>query len=263
MMELRYESLLVDVTDDIAVVRMNRPESMNSLAYQLRVDLVDCFGEIGNHDEIRVAILTGSGRAFCAGGDLKELREGMSVDRARKYLLHVSRVVQAIQNLEKPVIAAVNGAAMGAGFSLALACDLIVASEQARFSQAFVGVGLVPDLGGTYFMPRLVGLQKAKELAFTGKTLDASELAELGVVNHVVSAEELENKAFDLAGQIAEGAPLALGLTKNLLNRSWNLSLEEMLELEAQSQAACMQSEDHKEGITAFYEKRKGRFKGK
>jgi len=187
----------------------------------------------------------------------------MTADRARKYVLHVSEVILAIQGLEKPVIAAVNGAAMGAGFSIVMACDLVVASEQAKFSQTFVNVGLVPDLGGTYFLPRLLSLQKAKELAFAGKILNAHELADLGLVNSLVPHEELEKKAFGLARQIAEGPPLALGSAKKLLNKSWNFSLEEMIEIEAQSQAACMQSEDHMEGIAAFYEKRKSHFTGK
>ncbi|MBW2120094.1 MAG: enoyl-CoA hydratase [Deltaproteobacteria bacterium] len=260
---MNYETLLVDLSDQIAIVRMNRSENINALEYQLRDDLVDCFQGLSEDNHIRVVILTGIGKAFCAGGDLRELRQRMTVDRARKYVLHVSRTIRAITNIEKPVIAAVNGAAMGAGFSLVLACDLVVSSEEAKFAQAFVKVGLVPDLGGNYFMPRLIGLQKAKELAFTGRVLSARELADLGMINYLVPPEDLESRAFDLAREIAEGPPLALGLTKKLLNTSWNLSLDEMLELEAQTQAACMQSEDHMEGIAAFYEKRKCRFKGR
>lgn len=261
---MEYETLLLDLKDRVAIVRMNREGSMNALEYRLRVDLVDCFEMLSDHDEAKVIILTGSGKAFCAGGDLRELRQQrMTIDQARKYVLQVNKVVLAIQNLEKPVIAAVNGAAMGAGFSIVMACDLIVASEKAMFSLGFVHVGLIPDLGATYFTPRLVGLLKAKELAFTGKTLSAHELSKLSMINFVVPHEEVETKAFNLAGQIAEGAPVALGLSKKLLNRSLNSNLEEMLEIEAQAQAACMQSEDHMEGIRAFYEKRKGQFKGK
>ncbi|OPX37711.1 MAG: hypothetical protein B1H11_05555 [Desulfobacteraceae bacterium 4484_190.1] len=260
---MRYETLLVNLDDHVAMVRMNRAESMNALEYRLRADLVDCLQTLSEDDEVRVVILIGSGNAFCAGGDLRELRHKMKIEQARKYVLHVSRVILAIQKMEKPVIAAVNGAAMGAGFSIVMACDLVVASETARFSQSFVHVGLIPDLGGTYFTPRVFGLQRAKEFAFTGKILSSNEIARLGLINQIVSPEELENKAIELAHQIVEGPPLALELTKKLLNQSWNPNLEEMIELEAQYQAACMQSEDHMKGIRAFYEKRKAKFKGR
>jgi len=260
---MNYETLLVNRYDHITMVKMNRAKSRNALEYRLRTDLVDCLHKLSEDDKVRVLILSGSGNAFCAGGDLRELREGMTVNQARKYVLHVSRIILAIQNMEKPVIAAVNGAAMGAGFSIAMACDMVVASETAQFSQAFVKVGLVLDLGGTYFLPRLLSLQKAKELAFTGKVLNARELMNLGLINKLVSPEDIEIKAIELAHQIAEGPPLALGLIKKLLNQSWHFTLEQIVELEAQYQAECMQSEDHMEGIKAFYEKRKAKFKGK
>lgn len=263
MHQANYETLLMDLKDQVAIVRMNRSQSMNALEHQLCLDLVDCLGILSECEEARVVILTGSGNAFSAGGDLRELSERMPVDEARKYVLNVSKVIQAIQKLEKPVIAAVNGAAVGAGFSIAMACDLIVASEKAIFSQSFVRVGLVPDLGATYFTPRLIGLHKGKELAFAGKIMSANELTQMGMINYAVPHEELEDKAFELARQIAEGAPIAIRLTKKLLNQSLTASLEEMMELEAQFQATCMQSEDFTEGIKAFYEKRKCQFKGR
>ena len=263
LMEACYDTLLVDLKDRIATVRMNRDETRNALEYQLRVDMADCFKSFSEQDEIRVVILTGSKNAFNAGGDLKELRRGLSVDGARKYLLHASRIILAIRNLEKPVIAAVNGPAMGAGFSIAMACDIVIASSEAEFSMSFVERAAIPDLGATYFAPRLMGLQKAKELAFTGRRPSAHELAELGVINHVTPPGDLEKKALDLARQIAEGPPLTLGLAKKLLNICWNLSLEDALEMEAQTQAACFQSEDHIEGVKAFLEKRMPQFKGK
>ncbi len=262
-MEARYNTLLVDLKNYVATVRMNRDETRNALEYQLRMDLVDCFEKFSEQDDIRVVILTGSKNAFNAGGDLRELRRGLTVGRARKYLLHASNIVLAIRNLEKPVIASVNGAAMGAGFSIAMACDLVIASSEAEFSMSFVERAAIPDLGATYFAPRLMGLQKAKELAFTGRRPSAHELAELGVINYVTSPEDLKKKALDLAHQIAEGPPLTMGLTKKLLNMSWNLSLEDALELEAQSQAECFQSEDHMEGVKAFFEKKTPQFKGK
>lgn len=260
---MHYETLLVDVKDQIAMVQMNRPGSMNALEYQLRADLIDCLMKVSESNEIRVVVLTGTGKAFSAGGDLRELKDGMDVEVARKTFMHGSKIILAITNMAKPVIAAVNGAAFGAGFTVAMACDLIIASEEAIFSQVFVRVALVPDIGATYFTPRLVGLQKAKELAFTGKTLNANELAKLGVVNFVVPQGDLENKTLEVARELAQGPSIALGLTKKLLNQSWNFSLEKMLELELESQVVCLQSEDHMEGIAAFYEKKKGQFRGR
>lgn len=263
MHQANYETLLIDLKDQVAILRMNRPQSMNALEQQLCLDLVECLGILSECEEVRVVIITGSGKAFCAGGDLRELRERMPVDEAKKYVLNVSNVIRAIQNLEKPVIAAVNGAAAGAGFSIAMACDLVVASENAIFSQSFVRIGLVPDLGATYFTPRLIGLHKGKELALAGKTMGANELAQMGLINYAVPHEELEDKTFELARQIAEGAPIAVRLAKKLLKQSLTASLEKMIELESQFQAACMQSEDFMEGMKALHEKRKCRFKGK
>ena len=259
---INYETLLVSIDNHVAMVRMNRAESMNALEYKLRIDLVDCFWSLSENDGVRVVILIGSGNAFCAGGDLRELRQQMKINEARKYMDSAHRVTLAIKNTDKPVLAVVNGAAMGAGFSIVMACDLVVASKTAKFSQSFAYVGLVPDLGGTYFSPRIFGLHRAKELAFTGRVLTADEMMSLGFINRVVAPEELESKAIELALQIAEGPQLAIALSKKLLNQSSGSTLEEMLEFEAQYQVACMQSEDHMEGVKAFFEKRKARFKG-
>ena len=206
-------------------------------------------------------ILTGRGKALRAGGDLRELREQMKINEARRYMDRVNRVTLAIKNIDKPVIAAVSGATMGSGFSIVMACDLVAASKTAIFSQSFAHVGLIPDLGGTYFSPRIFGLHRAKELAFTGRVITVDEMMNLGFVNQVVVPEELESKATELAVQIAEGSLLSTTLTKKLLNKSLDSTLEEMLESEAQYQAICLQSEDHMEGVKAFYEKRKARFK--
>ncbi|MBL7213075.1 MAG: enoyl-CoA hydratase/isomerase family protein [Desulfobacteraceae bacterium] len=256
---MTYKSLLVHLKDHVAIVRMNRPESMNSLEYELRVDLVNCLKKFSEDEDVRVIILTGCSNVFSAGGDLRELGEGMPADRARKYVLHVSRIVEAIVNLEKPVIAAVNGAAVGASFSMVMACDIIVASEKATFSQAFVDVGLIPDLGGTFFSPRLFGLHRAKESVFTGKTFDANELADIGMINHVVPHDDLEQKAFDLAREIAQKPHTAIALAKKLLNIGLHSNLHDILEMEAQAQAVCMQTKDHMEAIAAFYEKKRTR----
>jgi 2-(1,2-epoxy-1,2-dihydrophenyl)acetyl-CoA isomerase len=258
-----YQTLLSETQDGIALIRMNHPKKMNALGAELRKDLLACLEALDRDEGVRVLVLTGSGKSFCAGGDIQELKDKRTVSQARAYVRQVSRIISAIRNLEKPVIGAVNGAAVGAGFSLAMACDLIVASEKAFFSMAFVKIGLVPDLGTTYFAPRLFGSPKAKEMAFLGQTLSAQDLYNLGFINALVDPEALEPKALDLARQIAAGPPLALGLTKKMMNQSWDLNLETALEVEAQSQAACMQSEDFHEGVGAFYEKRPPRFQGK
>ena len=260
---MSYETLLVELKDRVAIIRINRLETMNALDHQMRTDLVACFKELAAREDVRVVILTGIGRAFCAGADLQEIEMGRTAEEGRKYMQHASSIIQAIQDLEKPVIAAVNGPAVGAGFSISTACDLIVASEKAVFAQSFIRLGLVPGMGGTYFTTRLVGLQKAKELAFTGMMVKAPELERLGAVNYVVAPDEVESKALELAARLADGPPLALALTKKLMNQGLNSSLPEQMALEGQTQAGLMQSEDHMEGIRAFLEKRKPEFKGK
>jgi 2-(1,2-epoxy-1,2-dihydrophenyl)acetyl-CoA isomerase len=207
--------------------------------------------------------LTGEGKAFCAGGSLRELEGGMRAIAAVDYMKDVSELIVAITKLEKPVIASVNGAAVGAGFSLALACDIVIASDNARFSQTFAKVGLIPDLGGLYFLPRIVGMHKAKELIFTAKMLNATEAFDLGLVNHVVPAEELDAFTMKLAAEIAGGPMKAIALSKSILSKSFQLSLADVLEYEALAQAICMQSDDHKEGIKAFNEKRFPAFSGR
>lgn len=258
-----YQTLLVEKKEHLAVVRMNRPERMNALALDLRTELTACLNGLGNDPSVRAVILTGSGKAFSAGGDLTELKEKMTVSQSRDYVRGVSRIITAMRNLEKPLIAGVNGAAVGAGFSLAMAADLVVASEKAFFSMAFSKVGLVPDLGANFFAPRLFGNHKAKEMAFFGKTLTARELWEMGFINYLIEPEALEAKLLEVAGQLVQGPPLALGLAKKMIDQSWDLDLEDMLEVEALIQATCLQSEDFQEGAAAFYEKRPPRFKGK
>lgn len=260
---MNYPTLLLEKKERIAIVRMNRPERMNALAADLRTDLLACLDELGRDQEIRAVILTGSGKAFSAGGDLGELREKMTTYQSRDYVRGVSRIIASIRSLEKPVIAGVNGAAVGAGFSMVMASDLIVASEKAFFSMAFSKVGLVPDLGANFFAPRLFGNHKAKEMAFFGKTLTARELWEMGFINYLVGSDALEQKLLEVAKEIAQGPPLALGLAKKMMDQSWDLDLEDMLELEALSQATCLQSGDFQEGAAAFYEKRPPEFKGK
>lgn len=261
-MAYEYTTLLVTVRDRVATLRMNRPDTRNAFEHALREDLIDCLRRLAEDEQVRVIVLTGSGTAFSAGGDLREIGTGMNLTQAEAYMEDVTRLIPILWHLNKPVIAAVNGAAYGAGFSVALACDLVIASEEATFSLAFVKVALVPDLCATYFLPRLIGLQRTKEWVFTGNTLPARELLKLGVVNDVVPAEKLEKHVSELASRIALGPPLALASAKKLLNRSFHLDFSEALRAENEAQARCLASEDHREGVTAFYEKRAPHFTG-
>jgi 2-(1,2-epoxy-1,2-dihydrophenyl)acetyl-CoA isomerase len=219
--------------------------------------------DFGSDEQSRVGIVTGSGKAFCAGGSLNELGEGLTAGAGVEYMKRLNEIILTIHHLEKPLIAAVNGAAVGAGFSMALACDIVIASENAIFSVAFPKVGLVPDLGGIYFLPRIAGLHKAKELYFTGETLKAVKAFEMGFVNHVTAPDELMAFSMKMAARISQGPPKAFAMGKALLNRSGQLCLEDVLAYEAMAQAISFQSEDHREGIVAFREKRVPFFCGK
>jgi 2-(1,2-epoxy-1,2-dihydrophenyl)acetyl-CoA isomerase len=256
-------SVLVNKMENVWTIIMDNPKNMNSLEKSLRDGILQALDAFSLDSEASVAVLTGSGKAFCAGGSLKELAEGMDAVEAVSYMNDVSQIIRVITGIEKPVIASVNGAAVGAGFNIALACDMIVASSNAIFSQAFAKVGLVPDLGGLYFLPRVVGMHKAKELIYTAKVISADDALKMGILNHVVPPEELEAFSANFAAQIAEGPPRAFGYMKTIMSRSFELSLEDMLRYENFAQSICIQSCDHKEGIKSFYEKRKPIFVGK
>lgn len=261
-----YETLLYDLTDGVATVTLNRPEVLNSFSTPMQRELAAVIARIADDSAVRAVVLTGAGRAFCAGGDIGEM-EGAAdpTPLASRNKLHrmLTSVLMPLVRLEKPVIAAVNGVAAGAGMNLALAADITLVAEQARFSQAFVKVGLVPDTGGLYLLTRLIGLNRAKELCFTGRMLDAREALELGLVNQVVAADELMPRAKALAQELARGATAAIGLTKSLLNVAPTATLEEMAEFESYALAVVLSTEDHREGIRAFREKRAPQFRGR
>jgi len=247
----------------VTVIRMNLPERMNCLQKDLQNDLKDALRQFKNDPESRVAILTGSGRAFCAGGDLEELGSALSSVEFYQAMKGSEEIIELITDTPKPVIAAVNGAAAGAGFSIALACDLIVASTNALFMQAFAKVGLIPDLGSFYFLPRVVGMHRAKELIWTARPVKAEEALRMGIINNLVPPEKLEDEAMTLANKLASGPPFAIGLAKTLLARSLTSNLRDMLQYEGMGQAICLSSDDNKEGIKAFYEKKDPVFRGK
>lgn len=227
-------------------------------------DLNKAMEYINRREDVGAMVVTGEGKAFSSGGDLREMFEReMNMDEAYEMVKSYYPFIEALTNMPFPVIAAVNGAAIGAGFNLALACDLIYASTEAIFSQAFVLVGLTPDMGGTYYLPRIVGLHRAKELIYSGRQLSAQEALEMGIVSKVLEPEKLLPETLATAARLALGPRIALKLAKNMLNQSYKRDLQGALEVEALCQAACFQTQDQKEGAAAFLEKRKPEFKGR
>ncbi len=253
---LRYE------TDaGVATLVLDRPAALNALDGQLKHELLLALGEAAADHAVRAVILTGAGRAFCAGQDLREAIEPAEIGREVRE--RYNPIILAMRRLEKPIIAAVNGVAAGAGVSLALAADICLAAERASFSLAFARVGLVPDSGASWFLPRRVGYARAAELAFTTDPLSAVEAERIGLVNRVVPDDRLMDEARALAVRLATMAPIALALTKRALNGALELGLEGALEREAELQAAAGRTADAAEGLAAFREKRPPRFEGR
>jgi len=259
-----YETLIFTVEDGLATITLNRPEALNALNQQLKDELADVLRALpSNRDEVRAVLLTGAGRAFSAGGDIVQMDPGRGAEVTRQRMTRLLReVLIPLARQEVPVVAAVNGHAHGLGLSLALACDVAFAARSAVLSMAFVRVGLAPDGGASYFLPRVVGVRRAKELMLTGRRLDAEEALALGLVNEVVEDEQLLARARSFARELAQGPTVALGAAKRLIDQSWLSSLEDMAQLEAYAQALAMSSEDHREGIAAFREKRAAKFTG-
>jgi 2-(1,2-epoxy-1,2-dihydrophenyl)acetyl-CoA isomerase len=255
--------VLLERKGNVAIIRMNLPNKLNSLEPGLRADFRAVLREFRDDEKLNVAIITGQGRAFCAGGDLVELEDGFTAVFSLEHMTECNEVTLLIAEITKPIIAAVNGAAAGAGFSIALACDLVFASTGASFIQAFAKVGLIPDMGSMYLLPRVVGMHRAKEIIWTARKVGAEEAQAIGIVNALYKPEELEEKVLEFAQKLAEGPTFALGLGKRLLAKSLESNMRDMLDDEAMGQSLCLQSDDHKEGIKAFYEKRQPVFKGK
>jgi len=253
----------VKIDNNVAWISLNRPEVFNSfnreMALQLQTTLDDC----NSNANVRALVITGNGKAFCAGQDLKEVTNPELNPGFRKILEeHYNPIIQKIRNIEKPIIAAVNGVAAGAGANIALACDIVVATEQASFIQAFSKIGLVPDSAGTFFLPRLIGFQKASALMMLGEKVTASEALAIGMIYKIVPSELFDEEVRNLANNLAQMPTKAIGLTKRLLNQSMNNNLEQQLKLESDLQIEASSSNDYNEGVTAFVEKRKPEFKG-
>jgi enoyl-CoA hydratase/carnithine racemase len=252
--------------DAIATLVMNRPDRLNALNNELATALNDALGRVAQDDSVRVVVLTGAGRAFCAGGDLGLIGKGRQSGETKELEPLLRSGMQAVlkmRTMPQPVIAAVNGPAAGAGMNIALAADIRIATDDATFGQNFAKVGLFPDYGGTYFLPQLVGPAKAAELFYTGDMIDAKTALDLGVVNRVVPAAQLEAEVKALAHQIAQGPPLAVRAVKQALFGREKHELAKALEHEVQEQIRCYLSEDCSEGIRAFFEKRHPNFQGK
>jgi 2-(1,2-epoxy-1,2-dihydrophenyl)acetyl-CoA isomerase len=257
-----YNHLIYEIKNGICTIRLNRPEVYNALNPDLIHEITKAFLQTAEDSSVRVVVLTGTGeKAFCSGADLKTGMTNVSSlgESLRK---NYNPMILSIRNLAKPVICRLNGVAAGAGCSLALACDVIIASETARMSQIFVNIGLIIDAGSSFFLPRLIGSQKAFELASTGRIVKAQECLELGLVNRVVPQNDLDNVVNQTALMYAEGATQAIGLIKKTLNQSYSSTLEQMLDLEADNQDIAGKTNDFIEGVSSFLQKKNPDFKG-
>jgi enoyl-CoA hydratase/carnithine racemase len=251
--------------DGVATITLNRPERLNALTFEVYRELTDLFAALANETDVRVVVITGAGRAFCSGGDVKDII-GELFSRDVEGLLDFTRMtcelVRNIRALPKPVIASLNGTTAGAGACIALASDIRIASEDAKIAFLFVKVGLSgADMGAAYLLPRVIGLAKATELLYTGDFISAAEAERIGLYNRVVPTDQLAETTGELAQRLAKGPAFALAKTKEMLNREMHMNLDAALESEAQAQAICMQHPDYREAYEAFVNKRKARFK--
>lgn len=257
-----YKFLLYRVENGVATVTLNRPDVYNALNDEITFEMQDVFKAVAKDEAVRVVVLTGEGKAFCSGQDLKA---GSGQKRSFLDSLHkrYNPIIRAMRNLPKPIICRLNGVAAGAGCSIALACDLIVASEDATLIEVFINIGLVPDSGSSWFLPRLVGSAKAFELASMGTKIKAKEAEAMGLITKAVPADQLDKAVADYTTYYAQAPTKSIGLIKKMLNKAANSSLDEMLDYEAYCQEIAGNSEDYKEGVNAFLEKRRPSFKGR
>ena len=260
-----YQSFVYSVDDSIATIRLNRPDTLNSLTFEVYEELERAFTDLQHESAVRAVVLTGEGRGFCSGGSVTEIIEKLleeDIDRKHEFTTLTCNVVRNMRRLQKPIIAAVNGIAAGAGAALALASDIRVCAENAKFAFLFVKVGLAgADMGAAWLLPRLVGTGIASELLFTGRSVDAAEALRIGLANRVVPTDELMPETYKLAERIANGPAHAIGLTKELLNSEASMTFGDALEAEARAQAALMEEPEFREGYDAFMEKRPPDFK--
>jgi 2-(1,2-epoxy-1,2-dihydrophenyl)acetyl-CoA isomerase len=260
---MNYETLESQIKENIAYITLNRPERLNSFDLKLGQELYAVLNNISKKKDIRAVVIKGTGKGFCGGGDVKEMHDAKDKSKFLRELTQaIHKCVIEMRKMEKPVICAVNGHAFGAGLSLALACDIIIAVKEAKFGTAFIGIGLAPGCG-TQFFTSLVGYQKACEYILTSKTFSADKAKELGIVNKVVDSNNLDNAVEEFICKFKELPPIAVGKAKRLINKSMENDMIGHLDLESKTAAFSAGSEDFKEGVTAFVEKRKPKFKGK
>jgi len=262
------DHLLVDIREGIARITFNRPEARNALSIEMRTALIDSMIALEKDDSIRCVVIQGAGDNFMAGGDVKSFAELAKLEPQERHSHFVKRIhtsaplLIAMQRMKKPIVCVVQGAAVGFGFSLAMACDLVIAGSDARFACSYIGIGTCPDGSGSYYLPQLVGLKKAMEIAMLGEFIDAPAAQSMGLVNLVASEGKLEEEAEALIQRLAKAPTIGLGNVKRLLYAAADNSLQAHLSLEAECFAECSATEDWVEGVTAFTEKRKPRFRG-
>ena len=262
---MKWEFVLLEKEEHVATLTLNRPEKLNAFAGNMREEILEALQVACEEKDVRVIVITGAGRAFCAGGDVKEFVDETTQvipKKATSERFTMSKIVLLIYSVEKPVIASVNGVAAGGGCNLALACDIRIVSDRARFSEAFIKRGVHPDWGGIYFLPRLVGYAKAAELIFTGEVIGAQEALKVGMVNKVVPHDELIPSTKELAQRIAKNAPIPIALAKRGLQHFYRMDLTQALDYEAFAIGICANSKDCKEGFKSFLEKREPNFIG-
>jgi len=258
-----YETILVKKEGRVATITLNRPEAMNYLDPIMAEEIREALADFEKDEGVRAVVLTGAGRAFSAGGDVKFMKQDHPIHELVLRMDLITGFIKAMLDLPKPIIASVNGPAVGAGCNMVLASDYILASDKAAFAQVFTRIGLIPDCGGVYLLPRRVGLTKAKELIFSGRMIDAREAEQINLVNRVVPAAALEEETRKIAEEMAAGATMAIGIAKRLLNQSYESDFQTLLRAENSNQVLLRKAEDHQEGVQAFFDKRRPEFKGK
>lgn len=274
-----FKNIILSEDEGVTTITLNRPEKRNAMSPELMEEFAKALDRVAKDENTRAVVITGAGEAFCAGGDVKldvakvgEYVSDMKSKRSSRMSImaqaakHANALIQPIKKIaamEKPVIAAINGFAVGGGCDLAMVCDIRIASEKAKFGEFYVRRGLVPDLGGTYFLPRLVGISRAKRLIFTGDLIDAKEAESIGLVDEVVPEDQFESAVYDFAKKLAKGPTKAIGAAKREINKALNMNLDESLSAAMSAQLPLIQTEDYKEGYTAFLEKREPVYKGR
>ncbi len=259
---MEYRNILVEKEEGIALIKINRPKALNAINREVLNELINVFQELGEDESIKVIILSGEGKAFVAGADIKEMIN-MSPTEARKFSETGHTLMGIMEKLGKPIIAAVNGFALGGGMEIAMACDFILASENAKLGQPEINLGVIPGFGGTQRLSRLVGKARAKELIFTGEMISAQEAKELGIVNKVFPSEEFLTEVKKVAAQIASKGALSLSLAKTAIDSGYNVDLASGCRIEQDLFGLCFSHSDQKEGMSAFLEKRKPKFTSK